>query len=529
MLDVADTEKRLWQTADELRTNSGLRPSEYARPVLGLLFLRFADRRFARVGAELKPKEGSRIRPGRDEFKAKGAIWLEPSSRFGALTSLPEGEDLGKALNAAMRQIETDNPDLADALPKSFADVPKDTLLELIRLLEPLDLSGDAFGQIYEYFMGAFASQTMEKGGEFYTPGSIVRLIVEIIEPYEGRVFDPACGSGGMFAHSADFVSRHQREPGRALSIYGQEHTEETLRLMKMNLAMHAMGGQVARVNSYYEDPFDCVGKFDFVMANPPFNAKKVDHAKLMRDVKTASGEVEQVPVARFPFGLPSADNANYLWMSLFYASLNDKGRAGFVMANSAADARGSEADIRRKLIQSGAVDVIVSVGPNFFYTVTLPCTLWFFDKGKLGTAREDEVLFVDARAIFRQVDRAHRDFEDWQIEAIANLVRLWRESDPELDWGSADWLRERFAADGGGLAYADIAGLCRAVPRAEIEAQGWSLNPGRYVGVAEREDDGVDFDARLAELQEELEGLNAEAARLQEVIAGNVIKVLGR
>ena len=299
---------------------------------------------------------------------------------------------------------------------------------------------------------------------------------------------------------------------------------------MKMNLAMHGMGGQVARVNSYYDDAFNCVGKFDFVMANPPFNAKKVDKAKLMHDVTTATGETEQVPVDRFPFGIPSADNANYLWISLFYASLNETGRAGFVMANSAADARGTEADIRRKLIETGAVDVIVSIGPNFFYTVTLPCTLWFFDRAKRGTAREDLVLFIDARAIFRQVDRAHRDFEDGQIEAIANVVRLWRETDPELDWGSADWLGDRFAADtGAGLAYRDIAGLCRAVPRAEIEAQGWSLNPGRYVDTAERADDGVDFEARLAELQEELEGLNAEAARLQDVIGENVAGVLGR
>lgn len=232
---------------------------------------------------------------------------------------------------------------------------------------------------------------------------------------------------------------------------------------------------------------------------------------------------------ARFPFGLPTADNGNTLWISLFYASLNETGRAGFVMANSASDARSSEAEIRRRLIETGAVDVIVSVGPNFFYTVTLPCTLWFLDKGKRGTAREDEVLFLDARAIFRQIDRAHRDFTDEQIESVANVVRLWRERDPELDWGSAAWLKERFDAKAGGLEYRDVPGLCRAVPRAEIEAQGWSLNPGRYVGVAAREDDGVDFEARLEELQEELEGLNAEALALQGTIAENVAGVLGR
>ncbi|MCF4099774.1 type I restriction-modification system subunit M [Maritalea mediterranea] len=523
MMSIVETEKRLWKAADQLRANSGLRPSEYSRPVLGLLFLKFADTRFAKVEKRLKPKPGSRIKPGRDEFIAKGAIYLAPQSRFEWLTQLPEDADLGKELNNAMEQIERDNTDLADALPKSFADIPKETLLELLRLLEPLDLSGDSFGQIYEYFMGEFARATMEKGGEFYTPASIVRLIVEIIEPYEGRVYDPACGSGGMFAHSADFVARHQREPNKALSIHGIEKTRETMRLMKMNLAMHGLSGQVREANSYYEDPYDSVGKFDFVMANPPFNVAEIDKAKLKKDVAG-----KEVVDARFPFGLPKADNGNYLWISLFYGALNDTGRAGFVMANSASDARGSEADIRQKLIETGVVDVIIAVGPNMFTTVTLPCTLWFYDKGKIGTPREDEVLFIDARNMFRQVTRAWRDFEDWQIEALANIVRLWRHDEPELIWGAQEWLKERFdAEDGNRLTYRDVAGLCRAVKRKEIETQGWSLNPGRYVGVAEKEDDGVDFHARLTELQAELEELNTDAARLQDVIAKNVREVL--
>jgi type I restriction enzyme M protein len=306
MMSMREIEKRLWDAADQLRANSGLRPSEYARPVLGLLFLKFADMRFARIEEKLKPQPGSRIKPGRDEYVAKGAIYLTPESRFEQLTQLPEDADLGKALGRAMEQIEQDNPDLADALPKTFADIPKDTLLELMRLLEPLNLAGDSFSVIYEYFMGAFAKDTMQKGGEFYTPASIVRLIVEIIEPYEGRVYDPACGSGGMFAHSADFVSRHQRDPGGALSVYGIEQTRETLRLMKMNLAMHGMGGQVSEANSYYEDPFDSVGKFDFVLANPPLNVNKVDKTKLKKDVGG-----REVVDSRFPFGLPTADNGN--------------------------------------------------------------------------------------------------------------------------------------------------------------------------------------------------------------------------
>ncbi|MCZ4273339.1 type I restriction-modification system subunit M [Maritalea porphyrae] len=524
MMSMIETEKRLWKTADQLRANSGLRPSEYSRPVLGLLFLKFADTRFAKVEEMLKPKPGSRINPGRDEYVARGAIYLTPQSRFAWLNQLPEDADLGKELNNAMEQIERDNPDLADALPKSFAEIPKDTLLELLRLLEPLDLSGDSFGQIYEYFMGEFARATMEKGGEFYTPASIVRLIVEIIEPYEGRVYDPACGSGGMFAHSADFVSRHQREPGKTLSIYGIEKTRETMRLMKMNLAMHGLSGQVSEANSYYEDPYDSVGKFDFVMANPPFNVSEVDKSKLKKDVGG-----KEVIDARFPFRLPSSDNGNYLWISMIYAALNETGRAGFVIANSASDARSSEMEIRKKLIESGAVDVIVAVGPNMFTTVTLPCTLWFFDKGKIGTPREDEVLFIDARNMFRQVTRAFRDFEDWQLEALANVVRLWRQSEPEFNWGADEWLKEQFGTDNGdGLAYRDVAGLCAAVKRADIESQGWSLNPGRYVGVAEKADDGVDFHERLAELQAELEELNTDAAGLQAVIAKNVREVLG-
>lgn len=422
---------------------------------------------------------------------------------------------MGRALTTAMREIEAKNTELADVLPKTYQAIPDDVLVELLRTLQPLDISGDAFGHVYEYFMGAFAKTTMQKGGEFYTPSSIVRLIVEILEPYHGRILDPACGSGGMFVHSAAFVKRHQKAPETELSIYGVERTRETWRLSQMNLAVHGLSGRILDADTYrdpiFEDVMAEAGGFDFVMANPPFNVKELDKSKLY-DVAD-----------RYPYGIPSADNANYIWISLFWSRLTEKGRAGFVMANSAADARGKEQEIRQKLIESGSVDVIVSVGPNFFLTVSLPCTLWFFDKGKSSGPRADQVLFLDARHIYRQIDRAHRDFTDHQIEALANIVRMWRGETPEFSGGSADWLKERFPD----LTYRNVSGLCRTATRAEIQDQGWSLNPGRYVGVAPGAADQEDFRERLEALHEELESQNAEAARLQTVIAQNLAEIL--
>jgi type I restriction enzyme M protein len=373
-----------------------------------------------------------------------------------------------------------------------------------------MDIEGDAFGKIYEYFLGKFAMSEGQKGGEFFTPTSVVKLIVEVIEPYHGRIFDPACGSGGMFVQSARFVGNHKKNPNAEISVYGQEKTAETVRLCKMNLAVHGLSGDIREGNSYYEDIHKSVGKFDFVMANPPFNVDRVDKERIKDD-------------PRFPFGMPKPDNANYLWIQIFYSALNDKGRSGFVMANSASDARGSEQDIRKDLIEAGAVDVMVAVGSNFFYTVTLPCTLWFLDRGKAKTPRKDKVLFLDARHIFHQVDRAHRDFTPDQIEFLANIVRLYRDEQPETTNGSAPMLKDKFPES----KYVDVPGLCKVASLSEIEAQGWSLNPGRYVGVAERAADDFDFKERLEELNEELETLNAEARELEGRIAENVGKLL--
>ena len=417
--DLTEISSTLWSTADKLRANSGIMPAEYARPVLGLLFLRHADERFAAIEKKLSPRAGSRVKPGPDAYKSEGAIFLPPESRFAFLLNLPEGANLGRALTTAMREIEDKNPELADVLPKSYQAIPDDVLVELLRALQPLKIAGDAFGHVYEYFMGNFAKETMQKGGEFYTPASIVRLIVEMLEPYHGRILDPACGSAGMFVHSAEFVKRHQKAPEKELSIYGVERTRETWRLAQMNLAVHGLSGKILDADTYRDPVFEDAMKeakgFDFVMANPPFNVKELDKTKLLTSRRA------------IPYGIPTADNANYIWISFFYSRLNAKGRAGFVMANSAADARGKEQEIRQKLIESGGVDVIVSVGPNFFLTVTLPCTLWFFDKGKAKGPRGEQTLFIDARHIFRQVDRAHRDFTDAQIEGLANIARLWR------------------------------------------------------------------------------------------------------
>jgi len=505
-------EKRLWDAADEMRANSKLKSSEYSIPVLGLIFLRYADQKFAVAQKELEGKGTGRRQIGKSDYQAKGVLYLPETARFQNLLQKPEGANIGQAINDAMRAIEGVNPDLKDVLPKTYNRLENPALVELLKIMAsiPMDIEGDAFGKIYEYFLGKFAMAEGQKGGEFFTPTSMVKLIVEILEPFHGRICDLASGSGGMFVQSARFVEEHKKNPTAEISIYGQERVAETVKLCKMNLAVHGLAGDIRQGNTYYEDLHNSPGKFDFHLANPPFNVDRVDKDRLKDDL-------------RFPFGVPKADNANYLWIQIFYSALNKNGRAGFVMANSAADARASELEIRKKLIQDWAVDVMVAVGPNMFYTVTLPCMLWFLDRGKKGTERQDKVLFLDARHIFRQIDRAHRDFTPEQIELLANIVRLYRGEKPENRHGSAEKMAEKFPEK----KYADVPGLCKLATIKEIEAQGWSLNPGRYVGVAEGEADDFDFKERLQELNEELETLNVEARELEERIAENLTKLL--
>jgi type I restriction enzyme M protein len=508
-------------------------------------------------------------------------IYLPENARFAELLALPEGANTGQSINDAMRAIEKENPDLADVLPKTYHILDSRTLAELLKVMAsiPMDKGGDTFGLIYEYFLGKFAMTEGQKGGEFYTPTSIVKLIVEILEPYHGRILDPACGSGGMFIQFARFVEEHRKNPTTDISVHGQERVTDTSRLARLNLAVHGLNGDIKQGNTYYEDLQDSVGRFDFVMANPPFNVSKIDKERLSGD-------------PRYPYGIPRTDNGNYLWIQHFHSALNRTGRAGFVMANSAADARASEQEIREKIIRAGDVDVMVAIGPNFFFTVTLPCTLWFFDKGKaalppsppaplprgegskkfpkssspsgnrsaaemaggkgggegaasydyskhVGACYRDTVLFIDARHIFRQLDRAHRDFTPAQLEFLANLVRLYRGEACEFQEGSEEKVREMFslpspsgrrAGDEGlpGLAYRDVPGLCRAATLHDIEQQGWSLNPGRFVGVAKGEDlSDEDFKEQLEALNEELEVLNAEARELEQKIAENVSEIL--
>ena len=562
-------EKRLWDAADQFRANSGLKAQEYSAPVLGLIFLRFAEVRFATRRTALEgaapsaPKSsrrGSRV----DEpvaYHAEGILYLPDEARFDYLLSLPESKDIGAKVNTAMREIEKHNPQLAGVLPKTFNLFSSALLKELLKKVSeiPATVDYDAFGRIYEYFLGEFARTEGQKGGEFYTPSCIVRLLTEVIEPYHGRILDPACGSGGMFVQSARFVAEHKKNPAAELSIHGVEKTDETGRLCRLNLAVHGLEGEIrhgGNVNSYYDDPHNATGQFDFVLANPPFNVNAVDKERLKDSVG---------PGRRYPFGLPRTDNANYLWIQLFHSALNDKGRAGFVMANSASDARSSEQEIRKQLIESRSVDVMVAVGPNMFYTVTLPCTLWFLDRGKSSIGnrksaienRKDTVLFIDARHIYRQIDRAHREWTPAQIGFLANLVRLCRgealdftlggeEAKAKIQelFGNAEKVgrgvhaesrkklliaaEERATYGSGKLHYRDIPGLCKAATLKEIEAQGWSLNPGRYVGVAPGEAvSDEDFKEQLETLNEELETLNAAARELEATIAKNVAEVL--
>ena len=529
--DAASTslEKRLWDAADQFRANSGLKAQEYSGPILGLIFLRFAEVRFAiqrskLEGASASSRRGSRV----DEpaaYHAEGILYLAAEARFDYLLTLPEVTDIGAKVNAAMREIEKHNPQLAGVLPKTYNLFTSTLLKELLKKVSeiPATLDYDAFGRIYEYFLGAFAMTEGQGGGEFYTPSSIVKLLAEIIEPFHGRILDPACGSGGMFVQSARFVAEHQKNPAAELAICGVEKTDETGRLCRLNLAVHGLEGDIkhgGNINSYYDDPHTATGQFDFVLANPPFNVNAVDKERLKDMVGTGR---------RFPFGLPRTDNANYLWIQLFYSALNTTGRSGFVMANSASDARSSEQELRQKLIEARAVDVMIAVGPNMFYTVTLPCTLWFFDKGKAKTKRADTVLFIDARHIYRQVDRAHRDWTPAQIGFIANLVRLYRgEALDAPKVGAGETAAKLIEVFGETPAYRDVPGLCKAATLSEIEAQGWSLNPGRYVGVAPGEEvSDEDFKEQLETLNEELETLNAQARELEQTIAANVAGLL--
>lgn len=536
---IEQLEKQLWSAADSLRANTGLTAQEYSRPILGLIFLRYAEFRFTQAKGNIESKGSSRRRGSGDiksKIQAEGAMYVPDDALYSSLLALPEGSNIGVNVNNAMKALEAENEAIKDALPKTYTRFENDILKGLLKNFSTIDFSmgSDVFGRIYEYFLNEFAKSEGQGGGEFFTPSALVSLITEIIEPYHGKVFDPACGSGGMFVSSANFVANHNKNASDQLSIFGQEKTGDTVRLSKMNLAVHGLQGDIREGNSYYEDPFELAqgktvdgkqhGQFDYVMANPPFNVNEIKKDRIEDDKQ------------RFPLGMPRNDNGNYLWIQMFYAALNETGRAGFVMPNSASDARGSEQEIRQKLIERDGVEVMVAVSGNFFYTVTLPCALWFFNKNK-PAHNQDKILFIDARNIFRQVTRAVRDYTSEQLSFIANIVRLYRGQDvdstyldtnPDSGSDGSYTLEQFFKNEAGKLCYQDVAGLCKVANKAEVIEQGYSLNPGRYVGVAEgKQEHDEDFVFNLNALQEELDVLNLEARDLEESIALNVAKVL--
>jgi type I restriction enzyme M protein len=432
-------EAELWSAADNLRANSDLKSSEYATPVLGLIFLRFADNNYRRHEADIiaeyqKLKGTRREKQLSDIAIEKCGFYLPDHSRYEHLLNLPEEKDIAKALKAAMKSIEEYKPELDGVLPKDeyfrltrdekTKNIPNQLLKNFANI--PADFSGDLFGQIYEYFLAEFARSEGSKGGEFFTPRSVVRLMVEIIEPHGGKVFDPACGSGGMFVQSAQFIEEHRKElkdDDSSVFVYGQEKTLETVNLAKMNLAVNGLRGKVMKANTYYDDPHGSFGAFDYVLANPPFNVDDVSLSSVEKDKRFNTYGIprNKSKGKKADAGKETVPNGNYLWINLFATSLKPKGRAALVMANSASDARHSEADIRRTLIEKNLIYAMLTLPSNMFYTVTLPATLWFFDKAKT----DDRILFIDARNIFTQIDRAHREFSAEQIKNVAVISQL--------------------------------------------------------------------------------------------------------
>ena len=602
-LNIKKLEDDLWTSADLLRSGSALTSNQYCMPVLGLIFLRYAYSRFKMVESELlksRPTRNGRPLPiEASDFAEKSALFLPKDAQYSYLVSLPadipsqnltniEGHvmnSLGEVVNNAMELIEQQSEQLIGVLPKDYTIFSDALLAELLRIFNNNaldDVGGDVIGRIYEYFLNKFAKTIASDDGVFFTPKSLVKMIVNVIEPTSGVLLDPTCGSGGMFVQTGDFVNRAGMIANNAMTFYGQEKTPYNAKLCLMNMAVHGLSGVIRsgdEANTFYHDAHNLCGQCDYVMANPPFNVDKV------KAESTSSA-------GRLPFGLPGINknkeigNANYLWISYFYAYLNDTGRAGFVMASSATDSsQARDKSIREQLIQTGHVDVMMSVGNNFFYTKSLPCSLWFFDKGK-PEALLDKVLFIDARNYYTVVDRTLNEWTEWQIKNLTAIVWLYRGeiehyhqllADYRAALGSdkpfaeiqtdleeqlarkraeakeavenamrrdkkavqaqyngeisaledklavakdAVWLYEKF---GEGV-YQDVAGLCKIESRDVIlNEKGASLTPGAYVGVAPVEDDGVDFKTRMAEIHRELLTLQEESNRLMETISKNL------
>ena len=604
-INIRKLEADLWESADLLRAGSKLTSSQYCMPVLALLFLRYAYSRFKMVEAELlknRPSRGGRVMPVEpNDFAAKSALYLPREAQFDYLVNLSDDQPLGEAVNHAMTLVEEQSEQLTGILPKSYTMFSDELLRELLRIFnnKTLDeIGGDVIGRIYEYFLSKFAKAVASDDGVFFTPKSLVKMLVNVLEPKQGVMLDPACGSGGMFVQTGDFVNAGGMNANTQMTFYGQEKVEYNAQLCLMNMAVHGLNGRIVsgdEANSFYHDAHNLAGKCDYVMANPPFNVDKVKS-----ESASAAG--------RLPFGLPGVNaktkeigNANYLWISYFYAYLNDHGRAGFVMASSATDSANKDRDIREKLVLTGDVDVMVSVGNNFFYTLSLPCSLWFFDKAK-RLENKNRVLFIDARNYYTVVDRTLNEWSEWQLKNLQAIVHLYRgeqdkykslikeywnalsehaerhdntawqdremtfekalgildseeasykkyikeqqdtlkktkgkkdkdelkaiiaANEAELSYtletkdmvNEAIWLTSKFGLDG---EYQDVLGLCKIATIDEISEKNYSLTPGAYVGVAEQEDDGVDFHERMNEIHSELASLNKEANLLMSEI----------
>ncbi len=632
-VNIRKLETELWESADLLRQGSKLTSSQYCMPVLALLFLRYAYSRYKMVEAEIlqgRPTRGGKVMPVEpSDFKAKSALYLPREAQYDYLVNLPdnimsqqlstkEGQpinSLGEAVNYAMQLVEAQSEQLHGVLPKNYTIFSDDLLRELLRIFNNKtidEVGGDIIGRIYEYFLSKFAKAVASDDGVFFTPKSLVKMLVNVLEPTQGVMLDPACGSGGMFVQTGDFVNQAGLNANTQMTFFGQEKVEYNAQLCLMNMAVHGLNGKIIsgdEANSFYHDAYNLAGRCDYVMANPPFNVDKVK-----AESTSAAG--------RLPFGLPGVNaktkeigNANYLWISYFYAYLNDHGRAGFVMASSATDSSNKDRDIREKLVNTGDVDVIVSVGNNFFYTLSLPCSLWFFNRNKNDDIR-DKVLFIDARNYYTVVDRTLNEWTEWQLRNLQAIVRLYRgEKDKYVAllrdydkaiadavsaleekgqpfselidedtrghfWGlmgyidkagldyvekkqsietqinqtkgcmkaaeksiekrkvkamrlagedfcdvlsdiittidEREWLVSKFGTDG---TYQDVLGLCKIATIQDIKEKNYSLTPGVYVGVAEQEDDGVDFHARMNEIHAELARLNNEANSLMDEI----------
>ena len=509
---LKDIEKKLWDAADDLRANSKLTAAEYKDPVLGLILLRFAQNKFEEVKEKILANIEPNPRTGekeitKDHFLGESCLYLNDKSKYDYLANLPEGNDISESINNAMRLVEKENEDLRGILPKNYQELDSDLLTNLIRIFNSdsiKSIEGDAFGRIYEFFLMKFSMSGAgaQEGGEFFTPPSLVQLIVNFIEPNHGVIHDPACGSGGMFIQTAYLTNKNEKNViNERITIYGTEQKTNNTKLAKMNLAIHGMEGKITESNSFYSDPHNLVGKCDFVMANPPFNVDKVDKKKdfVIND-------------SRLPFGLPKNDNANYLWIQYFYSYLNDNGQAGFVMASSATDAGNTEKLIRQKLIETGDIEAIVSIGNNFFYTKSLPCHLWFFNKNKKD---KNTILMIDARNTFRKVSSTINDFSSDQLEGLTTVIKSYRGE--TVDFKANEWLTKNFPSGN----YADVEGLCKIACMDEVIEDNYSLTPGRYVGFSIKIDEDFDYKGRISEIHDELEKLNVESEDLIKSIKG--------